>query len=79
MDKLGYDALVILRDILINLGKKEMSIENLRCTLCSIHDFDPYLAFKRILNPSKSGVLEIDHFYRFMLENGFDDLNRHDY
>ena len=71
----GYDAKCILRDILTNLGRREMEIEELRKHLCSIFDFDPYKAFKRILFPDKEGVINADILLKFMKENGFHDLN----
>lgn len=71
----GHDAKCILRDILTNIGHREVEIEELRKQLCSIHDFNPYLAFKRILFPDKEGVLDGNMLMRFMRENGFHDLN----
>ena len=44
----GYDCKVLLRDLLINVGKKELEIEKCRQQLCSIYDFDPFIAYKRL-------------------------------
>ena len=75
----GYDSKVLLKDTLVNLGQQEIEIEDLRQKLCSIPDFDPYLAFKRIAYPEDKNFIDEHSLLRFMKENEYGDLHALDF
>ena len=75
MMKFGYDSKILLRDVLMSLGQKELEIEELRQRLCSVPDFDPYLAFKRIVYPESCGYIDGSSLVKFMKENQHEDLH----
>lgn len=75
----GYDSKVLLRDMLVNLGQQEMEIEDLRQKLCSIPDFDPYVAFKRISYSENVDLIDEQSLEKFMKENQYTDLHGLDF
>ncbi len=59
-------------------AEQELSAEKLRQVLCSMREFEPYAAFKRI-DRGNVGLVEKRALCQFMRENGFRELEPEDF
>lgn len=53
----GQESKVRIKELLVFVADQEISIEKLRQILCSMKEFEPYTAFKRI-DRANSGFLD---------------------
>lgn len=58
-------------------AEQEIKIEKMRQILCSMHDFEPYTAFKR-LDRYYQSFLDKRSLCKFLQENGFRELEQTD-
>jgi hypothetical protein len=59
-------------------AEEESAIEKLRQILCSMEDFEPYTAFKRI-DRGNTGFIDKTSLCQFERENGFRELEPNDF
>jgi Ca2+-binding EF-hand superfamily protein len=67
-----------LKAILVLTAEQECAIEKLRQTLCSMPEFEPYTAFRR-LDRRLLGVIDRCALCQFLRENGFRELEPDDF
>ena len=74
---LSYDTKLKLKDLLVTYAEDEIGLEKLRQVLCSIKEFEPYAAFKRI-DRDDSGSLTSKKICHYLRENGYREINKED-
>lgn len=77
MTTLSYDTKLKLKDLFVCYAEEELALEKLRQVLCSIKEFEPYAAFKRI-DRDDSGYLNAKKISQFLRENGYREITKDD-
>jgi Ca2+-binding EF-hand superfamily protein len=74
---LSYDTKLKIKDLFVTYADEETAIEKLRQVLCSIKEFEPYAAFKRI-DREDTGYLSAKKICQYLRENGYREINKED-
>lgn len=67
-----------MKALLIYSAEQEIAAEKLRQVLCSMQEFEPYTAFKRI-DRANSGLIDKKALCQFQRENGFREFDPEDF
>jgi len=67
-----------VKELFVFVADQEIQIEKLRQILCSMKDFEPYTAFRRI-DRANCGFVDRKSVCQFLRENGFRELEPEDF
>lgn len=74
----GQESKQRMKELFVYTAEQEISLEKLRQILCSMREFEPYTAFKRI-DRGNSGLIDRKALCQFQRENGFRELEPEDF
>lgn len=74
---LSYDTKLKIKDLFLCYAEDEIALEKLRQVLCSMKEFEPYAAFKRI-DREDQGFISAKKICQYLRENGYREINKED-